>query len=323
MAERIASRVENLLNRVPGYTGYRQKESMRDDDRRLREQIARELQQSISDLTRIGSKLAASRQLDRISAAEDTVSRLRHLESRVRTASYGYGGIFSDRDVNEHALAQIRQFDVAFQERVAGLTESVSAVASADSFDPSALEGIRREIDTLNTLFDMRTDVIETASPSDDPDVLALLEEPRALSAHERQLLGIRSGGTGAILGDNYQFTSHIALTSPAGEPVATLVQLDRGPEWLAITDDGREVRAWRVTEQEVVTPGASGQPASASISGPQGSTSGVPATYRLSVVGAGQDARAEVKLRAAGSDRAYSGTNVPLLDLQIFSQGG
>ncbi|MDQ4044927.1 MAG: hypothetical protein M3173_05710 [Chloroflexota bacterium] len=323
MADRIAARVEHLLNRVPGYTGYRRKESMRDDDRRLREQIARELQQSVSDLTGIGGKLAASRQLDRISAVEDTVSRLRHLESRVRTASYGYGGIFSDRDVNEHALAQIRQFDVAFQERVAALTEEVSSLASASSADPASLQAIRQQIDVLNKLFDARGDVVEMASPSSDPDVLRLLQEPRVLSQQQKQLLGLRRGGTGAILGDNYQFTAHIALTSPSGEPVVTLVQLDKGPEWLAVTDDGREVRAWLVTEQDAAAPVTSGQPASASVAGPQGNASDVPATYRISTSATGDDARAEIQLRVAGSNRAYAGSDVPLLDVQIFSQGG
>lgn len=316
----MTERVENLLNRMPGYTGYRQKESMRDDDRRLREQIARQLQQAISDLSSVGSRLAQNRQLGRISAVEDTVTRIRHLESRVRTATYGYGGIFSDRDVDALALAQVRQFDVAFQERVGGLTQSVGAVTSADSVDPSALDAINREIDALNTLFNSRGDVIETASPANDPDVLALLEEPRVLTPQQKQLLGLRSGGTGAILGDNYQFTSHIALTTPSAEPVLTMVQLDKGPEWLAVTDNGGDVQAWRVTEQDAAATVTNGQPATASVSGPQGTTSDVPSTYQVSATGAGEDARVEIRLTVAGSDRAYAGTSVSLLDLQIFS---
>lgn len=322
MTERITEGIDRLLNRVPGYTGYRQNESMRDDDRRLREEIASELRQAVDDLSSVGSRLAQNRQLGRISAVEDTVSALRHLESRVRTATYGYGGIFSDRDVNEHALAQIRQFDVAFQERVAGLTQSVSAVVSADSVDPSALDAIQREVRTLNKLFDTRGDVIETASPSNDPDVLALLEQPRVRTPQQEQLLGVRSGGSGAILGDNFQFTAHIALTSPAGEPVVTMVQLDNGPEWLAITDNGKDVQAWRVTEQQAGATVSGGSSASASISGPQGSTTDVPATYTVSATGQGDEAQVNIQIKVAGSDRAYAGSNVSLLDLQIFSQG-
>ena len=112
MTDRFTERVERLLNRVPGYTGYRNKESMRDDDRRLRQEIARELTQAIDRLTSVSSRLASERQLSKISTIENTIGRVRHLESRVRTATYGYGGLFSDRSVDEFALQQLKQFEV-------------------------------------------------------------------------------------------------------------------------------------------------------------------------------------------------------------------
>jgi hypothetical protein len=318
----MTDRIEGLLNRIPGYTGYRQKESMRDDDRRLREEIARELQRSVSDLSGVAGRMAANRQLEAISAVEETTSRLRHIESRVRTATYGYGGIFSDRNVDAHALTQLRQFDVAFQERAARLAAQITDIAGADAVDGATLTAMQREIDALHRLFDTRNDVIETASPASDPDILSLLEAPRQLTAQHLQLLGIRNGGTGAILGDNVQFTSHIALASPAGDPVVTMVQLDHGGEWLAVVDDGETVSAWRVTETDAGGRIEGGRSASASVSGPQGSTSDIPATYWATTSGSGDDARAELQLSVAGNDRAYSGSSVSLLDLQIFSQG-
>lgn len=322
MTERITERVERLLNRVPGYTGYRQKESMRDDDRRLREEIARELSQAIDRLTSVSSRMAAERKLDQISGIENTIGRVRHLESRVRTATYGYGGIFSDRSVDEYALQQLKQFDVAFQQ---GVDELVASIASAtgESGDGSAYQDIEQKINDLNRLFDTRGDVIETAKPTQDPDVLALLEKPRQLTPQQRQLLGLRQGGTGAILGDNYQFTSHIALSSPTGEPVLTMVQLDGGPEWLAVTDNGDTVDAWRVTATDAANAGGQGQPAKAAVSGPSGTKSDVMASYQVTPSGAGEDAVATIVVDLAGSVRAFAGPNVPLLDLQVFSESG
>jgi hypothetical protein len=318
----MTDRFEGLLNRIPGYTGYRQKESMRDDDRRMRDEIARELQRCVSDLSGVAGKMAANRQLDAISAVEEATSRLRHIESRVRTSTYGYGGIFSDRNVDAHALTQLRQFDVAFQDRVTPLAAQIADLAGAGAVDASTLATIQTEIDALHRLFDARNDVIETASPSSDPDILSLLEAPRHLTTQQQQLLDIRNGGTGAILGDNVQFTSHIALTSSAGEPVVTMVQLDHGDEWLAVIDDGETVSVWRMTETDGSGRLEAGLSTSASVSGPQGSEANVPATYRVAVTGTGDDARAELQLSVAGNDRAYSGSSVSLLDLQIFSQG-
>ena len=35
-------RVTSLLNKIPGYSGYKNKESRRDEDKRVREELARE-----------------------------------------------------------------------------------------------------------------------------------------------------------------------------------------------------------------------------------------------------------------------------------------
>ncbi len=318
----MTERIEGLLNRIPGYTGYRRKESMRDDDKRLRDEIARGLSQSVDSLTRLGSRLAADRKLDAISSVEDAIARLRQLESRVRTASYGYGGIFSDRSVDEHALTQLKQFDVTFQDRVDEMNEQITALAGGDAPERAEFEGFKRTIAELNTLFDARGDVIETASPTNDPDVLALLEKPRVISDQASQLLSIRRGGTGAILGDNYQFTGHIALTSREGQPVVTLAELDSGPEWLAVVDDGTEVTAWRVREATGTEAAQPGTSATAAVAGPQGTESGVPATYDVTVTGSGDDANVRIGLAVAGRYRAYEGSGVPLIDLQVFSTG-
>jgi hypothetical protein len=320
---RITQRVERLLNRIPGYTGYRQKESMRDDDRRLRQEIARELSQAIGWLTSVSSRLASERRLDQISGIENTIGRVRQLESRVRTATYGYGGIFSDRSVDEYALQQLKQFDAAFQQSVGELVSLIAGATSAETVDAAAYQQIDQKLAELNRLFDTRGDVIETATPTQDPDILALLEKPRELTPQQRQLLSLRQGGTGAILGDNYQFTSHVALTSPDGEPALTLVELDGGPDWLAITDDGVTVDAWRVRAADSAGAGGSGQPARASVSGPGGAQSDVMASYQVTTSGTGADATATIALDLAGSARAYTGLNVPLIDLQVFSESG
>lgn len=318
----MAERIGELLNRIPGYTGYRRKESMRDDDRRLREETARGLQQAIDDLTALGKQLAADRRLDTISTVESTISRVRQLESRVRTASYGYGGIFSDKSVDEHALTQLKAFDVAFQTQVEELNRRISAVSVAASVEPSAFQEVDRLIGDLNTLFDSRGDVIETAVPAQDPDILELLQKPRQISDQEKQLLRLRRGGTGAILGDNYQFTAHIALASRDSTPALTLVELDSGPEWLATFDDGSSVELWKVRETSPPDGMVQGISATASVSGPQGQQTDVPATYDVTTSGSGDDAAIRIALAVAGSQRAYEGSQVSLLDIQVFSEG-
>src|SRR5215212_5078911 len=92
------TRVASLLNKIPGYSGYRNKESRRDEDRRLREELAREYGQIAQRLAEIGN-------VERVERA------LRRFTDRLRTATYGYGGLFSDRSIDERALDQLQAFD--------------------------------------------------------------------------------------------------------------------------------------------------------------------------------------------------------------------
>lgn len=64
------------------------------------------------------------------------------------------------------------------------------------------------------------------------------------------------------------------------------------------------------------------GQPASASVSGPQGTQNDVPATWSITTDGSGDDAKATIQLSMTGSNRAYAGSQVPLMDIQVFSEG-
>src|SRR5699024_5690694 len=60
---RLQHRITNLLHSFPGYTGYRDKEDRRDDDKRIRVAVADRIQQSIDRLTSWNAELAAAREL--------------------------------------------------------------------------------------------------------------------------------------------------------------------------------------------------------------------------------------------------------------------
>src|SRR6266498_268329 len=100
-----------VLSAIPGYRGYRSKEDRRDADRRVREKVAAALDELADRVETVARSLADQRQITAVGSVDEFAKSLRHLINRVLTASYGFGGLFSDRNVNEHALDQLRQFD--------------------------------------------------------------------------------------------------------------------------------------------------------------------------------------------------------------------
>lgn len=316
----MAERIERLLGKIPGYDAYNSKESMRDDDRRLREQIADRLNGAMTDLTRISSELADRRQLAAIGAVEDLVRDTRLLGDRVQTASYGYEGLFSDRKVDEFALGQLKRFDLAFDAHVDRLVSTVAAIGTEGETPETRLHDARTQVDNLDRLFNARNDVITTASTVSDPNVLALLEMPVTLSPKEQQLLRVGSGGAVAILGDNFQIGSHIAVKHRE-DTALLLLRLDTGPEWLAVErNDG--VRCWRVQETPVNAPLVGGNTGSVTVSGPKGTQTDVPAKYDVQRSASGDSPSATIQLAVGGEDRAWAGSHVPLIDIEIYSEG-
>lgn len=201
--ERIERKIRSTLDSIPGYRGYRSLEDRRDDDRRLRETIASEIASSAATLTRAGADMVEKRQLKQVSSIERLVADTRHLSDRVRTATYGYGGLFSTRDVGSGVLDQIHLFDQAFLTESGALQDIANRIQGAAA-EPSAddMGAYRAELVRLNTLFDARSRVVDTVQPERDMEILNLLEPPAPVMLSP--VVGLARGDTFSILGENY-----------------------------------------------------------------------------------------------------------------------
>ncbi len=110
--------VERLLKGLPGINGYVDKELRRDADKRVRESIVQELQQSKDDLRAIQSQLLKQGGLRLIDDVDETSVKLQTLIDRIRTASYGYAGLFDPVRIKEEQLDALYRFDVAMAQQV-------------------------------------------------------------------------------------------------------------------------------------------------------------------------------------------------------------
>ncbi len=239
MDQRIERQIASLLDRVPGYRGYRSKEDRRDADRRVREHVVAALGQQADRVDRVAADLANRRRLQEIGPVDELARSIRHLIDRVRTAPSGYGGLWSDRDVDETALDQLRLFDEGLVAGSEELTPSIAALESAlterADLGIASGEGLER-VRALSSRFDLRGEVIETGRPVPEDRVLAALQPPKDDSPPPA--FGLQEGDALSILGDNHVVSGHIDVTSEDGSFL--LARLDQGtPErWLVAARD-------------------------------------------------------------------------------------
>jgi hypothetical protein len=107
---------KKILAKIPGFKGYIERGDRRMSDKLLREQIADEfdtLNQRVSALQR---ELVDQGELAYVGSLENAAIKLRAFTDRIRTASYGYAGIFDAIKIKEEQLDQVYQYDFALLE---------------------------------------------------------------------------------------------------------------------------------------------------------------------------------------------------------------
>lgn len=178
--------LEKLLARLPGIGSYMDKELRRDADFKLRQMIAENLTQPLHDLLAAQQKLLGAGGLAFLDECGTCVTRLQTLIDRVKTASYGYAGLFDAIKVNEDQLDALHRFDVSLAASVEKLQTGVEALTAALKSNEAKeslgtiIEQVTDLIDELTDLFNKRNQAIiapdlltdSTYVPEVDPKLL-------------------------------------------------------------------------------------------------------------------------------------------------------
>lgn len=161
--------LERLLKGLPGIRGYVDKELRRDADKRLRDLIASQLEEQKHALLEIQNKLLKGGGLAWLDDVDGVVQKLQTLIDRVKTASYGYAGLFDAVKIREAELDALNKFDVALAGRVVVVENAVKALADA----VSSKQNIQALVDQLTTLMtELRTTFDKRREAVISPDLL-------------------------------------------------------------------------------------------------------------------------------------------------------
>jgi hypothetical protein len=156
------NKLEVLVKNVPGYRGYKEKEVRREADKLLRVKVARGFDEQRRRLNGIAVGFTNAGRLGVLVALDRGMMRLQALVDRVKTASYGYAGLFDAVKVKEKELDALYNFDAALVESVDKVKALVDGVAAAqkDEEVAQAANALLETLEEINTTFSRRQDVI-------------------------------------------------------------------------------------------------------------------------------------------------------------------
>jgi hypothetical protein len=144
--------LERLMDKIPGFRGFQDRELRREVDKLQREHLAKELgrikqavrgkAQAYTDAGQIGALYLFGR-MD---------GRLDGLSQAIRFADYGQSGFFDVVKINEPELDAIYQFDLSLVEDIARLAGDVAAIPLPGQGD--AQEACNQALAHISTLGD-------------------------------------------------------------------------------------------------------------------------------------------------------------------------
>jgi hypothetical protein len=161
------SGLESLAHKVPGYRGYKDKELRREADKLLRTELANKFDDQRKRLSELQNQLISQGQIEFLDDLERVNMKLQLAIDRVKTASYGYAGLFDAVKVKEDQLDALYEYDEKMLDFADDIASGVDAVASAIA----AQEGIKASVsdlavtvDEANLAFGHREEAILQAS---------------------------------------------------------------------------------------------------------------------------------------------------------------
>lgn len=164
--------LERLTSKIPGYSGYVDRETRRDVDKRHREQLADRLRRAKEPLTEVMRELTNNGRLFEVTPVDSAIKKLDKLENRIRFATYGYAGFFDVVKIEQAQLDAIYRFDLSLVEHAekveAKITNLQAQAGTAAGLKTAAAE-VSAAIDEADRAFDNRYQAINGFAEGQPP----------------------------------------------------------------------------------------------------------------------------------------------------------
>ena len=156
---------ERMMEHIPGYRGYKQKELRREADKLIRSYMYRQLTQTRDDLKVTYQRLVDNKVTDVYQHIDRLVTRLDAVAIQINYASYGYAGFFDAAKINEDELDRMLDYDQKLVDNIRTLSEEVKKTKDEVSNGyfgnvSNNIRSIRSMVDNVDSLMNERKNVV-------------------------------------------------------------------------------------------------------------------------------------------------------------------
>jgi hypothetical protein len=151
---------QRLLEAIPGFDGYREREIRRTADKLVRDQLVTELDRVREALKGITAQWVRASRLPELPEIDRLARLLGKVRDNIRFADYGYTGFFDAIKIKEDQLDKLYEYDLSLRTQIAACSAAVSALGSAATGDAApGVQAVEAAIGELQDLVDRREEV--------------------------------------------------------------------------------------------------------------------------------------------------------------------
>ncbi len=158
--------LKKIQSYIPGFSGYRRREDLRDADKMLRMQLAERLGKQRRGLEESRGLLRTTYGSKELETLGGLISNFKRLEGLVAHAQMGYSGFAADIQIKEDELNRLYEFDVAMLDHMTAMATSIDSLKNAlmaadEQVSFKELMTIKARITDFEDQFSKRMRVIE------------------------------------------------------------------------------------------------------------------------------------------------------------------
>jgi hypothetical protein len=139
--------ITNIISKVPGFSGYIDRQERRSSDKLLRETISARFDEQWGRVSTLQQDFISQGEIAYLDDLEKSAIKLRTFADRVRTATRGYSGFFDAVKVNEAELERLLQYDNVLLEMSDEVGRAIDHVQASIGTD-----GLNAAIRNLTTI---------------------------------------------------------------------------------------------------------------------------------------------------------------------------
>jgi hypothetical protein len=153
---------KKIASKIPGFSGYIERQNRRAADKLLRETIADHFEELYQRVSALQTDFISQGEIIYVDDLEKSAIKVRTFIDKVRRASYGYSGFFDAAKVNEDELARVYEYDSTMLDLEGEIGRAIDNVEASMGTDglPAAIRNLTSKAQDCLDAFNKRDEVM-------------------------------------------------------------------------------------------------------------------------------------------------------------------